>query len=507
MSVSPKNMVRLSKTTQDMPWARNIKKYSINLMWINKSLMEDQTYINHSKTTNELKEQLLEPALKWAKANLQATITIWYDGLYTTQEAVKRTQDVLHSLQTQELSNTAILLKDIRSIPVVKDNPDVFSDSLPVYFRIDLLKVIIIVDAIEREFNDAAIFSDLEVGDCRPNKDRMNKDELFSAIPFTEDSARLVTAGLILNNDSGYNENQFIQLYNNPVMIFAIKHAVINVNLKRAITALNFKHKEDWMLEDSIRALSRCVFSSTQEDVFAYYQAITNPNYELLVRADIVEKGSEQDTWLPYNPDEHGYSPFGLYCFGRCGAVIFDKNDKTIKPKTVFKLPDVGSCHDAAREVNVRRGGDHYSVFTTIPPKRPAISCDGLYRCYLMETGWVLRKPLISEKNSFIDSLVVDPYTIFEHYAKLLNSIFLIGNPITLVLEYLNIPETILDWLNKQKKLNTEKLHTPVASTTVMTEINAKTTGNNPPLIFSSPPAHTAFTTTSTCLTAKRANI
>jgi hypothetical protein len=74
---------------------------------------------------------------------------------------------------------------DVRQISVVRDNPDVFSSQIPVYYRVDMLKVIVLIYSIENEGCDAAIFSDLEVGEQRPKKDRMDKSELFS-VPITK---------------------------------------------------------------------------------------------------------------------------------------------------------------------------------------------------------------------------------------------------------------------------------------------------------------------------------
>ena len=84
----------------------------------------------------------------------------------------------------------------------MKQNIDAFSDQIPVYFRIDLLKCIIVIDAIERDSQDAAIFADLEVGDGREH--RMSKEELF---PSNRDPQR---SGFFMNTNGGRIEGEAI---------------------------------------------------------------------------------------------------------------------------------------------------------------------------------------------------------------------------------------------------------------------------------------------------------
>jgi hypothetical protein len=508
MSVTTQKMITFPQATQDFPWARDILQYSINLMWINKKLIAERIYINDAKTESELSEQLLVPALKWAKANPSATVNLWYDSVHTSQESLKRTQEVLASLMAKEYKDSIVHLRDVREIPIVKDNPDAFSDYLPVYFRVDLLKAIIVVDAIERLGDDSAIFSDLEVGDWRTNKDRMSKEELFS--PLNEDSSRFAKAGLILNKEISRNENQFIQLYNNPAMIFAIQHAVINVNLTRAISALSLKHKKRWLEEDCVQSLATVVYPSIQVDVFAFYEAITSPEYRLTVRPDIVGKGTCNDTWVLYNPDEHGYTPFGLHCFNRTGVVIYRQNEngknECIRVKTVFKLPEVEISDGAGRKVDVRGGSDHYKFAYLLPAAdripKPAFSNDGIYRCVLLDTR-------------------ADRLLMFEHWNIISNDWLPIKELRNLIAEYLSDPQTLLEWRKQYKAIRnystssaatasralTASMAPSVAASAASTaasmpskasdpaikEIDLKTAKDKPVVVFSSGPYSAAL--------------
>jgi hypothetical protein len=367
----------------------NVEEYSINLMWINRTLIKEQTYINNANNSEELKEKLLRPALEWKKANPDADVNIWYDSKYTTHKALERTIDVLIS-NCMEYSNIAINFRDVREIPIVMDNSDAFSHQLPIYFRVDLLKAIIVVDEIERGKKDASIFSDLEVGDKRPNQDRMDKKELFGS---DETLANYIKDGLIVNIAT-LRENQFLQLMNNKEMIHAIKHVIINANLMRAVTALNFKYRNKNRY--FLKALtSMSVFVDTVEKVFSYYIAITTPNFKIMVRPDIVQKNSsENDQWIEYIPKKHGYQVFGQINDGNINAYV--NNEKIIIVRTyIEKAHNIADIFDYEpankefkkrfmRDVDVRRNlrFDHED---RVEEGVPTNTDTGIYSCTFME--------------------------------------------------------------------------------------------------------------------------
>jgi hypothetical protein len=342
-----------------------IKKYSINLMWLNSTLEPKYKYINNSRNEEDLREKLLRPLVEWKKANPDtddigkiAEVNFWYDSKYTTETAINNTKKELSkyissnpNISEYQKKYININFQDIRKIPIVKNNPDVFSNQVPLYFRIDILKAIIVVYEIEIEKKDAAIFSDLEVGDLRPNKNRMNKEELFGS---EEVLTKYISAGLTLGagkpgidlylngiaislnslNIVGYPENQFFQLMANPKMIEAIKHTIINANLMRAAAALNYKkEKKD---DGFLRALtSSAVFKSTCEDALNYYMTITEGK-QIMVRPDIVNQGQEFDPWIPYIPEKHGYAIFGHYYHDTKKPKVYTLNSERLDTKNTI---------------------------------------------------------------------------------------------------------------------------------------------------------------------------
>jgi hypothetical protein len=180
--------------------------------------------------------------------------------------------------------------------------------------------------------------------------------------------------GLMLNHQSKdenptgnwYMENQFFQLVNNPRMISAIKNAIINANLARAEIALNSKDTEE--RKDLLsRGLPEAIFNSTKYDVWSYY-ASTAPGQSIKVRPDIVKQGTEFDSWVDYEPEQHGYAPLGNYSqFMRHWQV--DVNGEKFSRCEVMKY-SVFVCHAQGRNVDVRHGNIHGpdSILIDRPP-------------------------------------------------------------------------------------------------------------------------------------------
>jgi len=216
------------------------ENYSINMLWVNRELNSNQPYLCGNNSLTTLPRHFIEAALKWKKSNPNASVVIWYDGYSVNNKAQDNTLELLSTYQYQ-YSDLSIMFKDFREIDVVKNNPDIFSDYLPVYYRVDLLKLILCVHTIEYNHDEASIYADLQVGDLRVNKDRMGKDELFKR----EILERLEYLGLQVIKDGMKDENQFYQMVHKPEILKAVK-VYINASMARAEKALNLE-AEKWL--------------------------------------------------------------------------------------------------------------------------------------------------------------------------------------------------------------------------------------------------------------------
>ena len=356
--------------------ANDIHRYSINLLWINRTLVDGQRFLSPAQSEEELNERLLRPVLGWAVANPEARVCLWYDSAFATQESVPATLRVLQDqMKRSRVSNVA--LRCIRSIGIVAANPDCFSDQLPLYYRVDILKPIILVNAIESEGDDAAIFSDLEVGDLRPGRTRMGRAELFS--PAVMDG--LQTHGLLLNRVCGRSENQFLQMVRDDRMIRAIKDALVNVNLLRAVTGLN-SH-----IDPNISSLVTAPFMSTLQDVFYYYQG-TATGSSIKVNPCVINRGRSTDPWIDFDPRVHGHAPFGL-TFSPRQPIGLEPDPENpggwLEVNNMLRFPDhVGLNLGHSREVNVRNGNAHSYLVAERVARTPADGGD-LFCCTLWE--------------------------------------------------------------------------------------------------------------------------
>ncbi len=199
-----------------------------------------------------------------------------------------------------------IEFRDINDIPILKRNPDLFNEKIPLYFRIDILKLVICLHSLKNESKDSAIFADLDTGDLR-NKEgqlvrstRLNKEELFDEKSMND----LKQYGIITNAC----ENKFLQVVNNEYIVEALG---VNVNmcLNVIVHALNMDLLNIEGQEFYMSTVYNVAFYSTTKHVTRYYQSVIEDGIK--VRADIVGNGN-QDEWVKYDPQDHGYDILGV---------------------------------------------------------------------------------------------------------------------------------------------------------------------------------------------------
>lgn len=300
--------------------------YSINLMWINSKADQAGRFVCAGQT-NQGMQVTFNQLRKWSIANPDAIVNFWYDSSLTNPQAIQNMQDELMYLSLE--TGGEIKLRDIREIPFIQNNSDLFQSTLPVYFRIDYLKLIIGLYLMEDEGQDSVVYTDLSIG---ANVEKvLNKAELYSP----KILANLRKWGMLTGRDTWKPENQFFQFLNTPELIDSLKHA-INCCLYISVTALNYAHEnQNADISDTMNKVS---FTAM---VFVYiYLLSKRSNDPILIRADIVNEGSS-DTWVTYRPEEHQYALFGnLHKIADLGTyhVNFATNQIT-NLRDIVKLP------------------------------------------------------------------------------------------------------------------------------------------------------------------------
>ncbi|NRA47246.1 MAG: hypothetical protein HRU09_20030 [Oligoflexales bacterium] len=155
-------------SNRDYQSHQDIRDYSINFLCINKEENLDQEFICNKKFI----DKLLKSSANWKEQDSDAPINIWFDSKTISEDALHNSQKLLQP-------NHGIQLRDIRDIGIVQLNSNIFSPKMPLYFRIDLLKLVICNHQISDDDMDSAIFADIEV---QP----MDKSELFSSEYFSK---------------------------------------------------------------------------------------------------------------------------------------------------------------------------------------------------------------------------------------------------------------------------------------------------------------------------------
>jgi hypothetical protein len=195
--------------------------YSVNLMWINSSLNPHQEYLCNER------EACLNPIKNWVeKSDKRAEINIWYDSKFSSEIALEKTKNELRNILNPDA--TFPNFRDIRALQFVKDNENIFSQVIPVYFRADLLRIIATYELALKKDRDFFVYADFNVP-------ALSKKELFDP----ETLNQLNNFGLVMSRnpipiDANYENGFFILDAFNPSMMQATKLGLIDINIQRA---------------------------------------------------------------------------------------------------------------------------------------------------------------------------------------------------------------------------------------------------------------------------------
>ncbi len=272
----------------------NPNKFAINMIWLNRTLAPEQKLIfkeNWSEgdvsngSSRENYGELLNTALAWCETTPNAMMTIWYDSQVTTKAQVENTQQKIAEFPKSEGAEPK--LKDIRQIAIVSQNPDIFSDKMGLYFRIDLLKLIITHHLLTANHYNASIVTDIGI-------DPINEEQLFNQ----EYTSALNSKGVLVMN----SENGFIQAINSHAAIKSLA-LIINANLQRCWQGLHCKHSE--LRKFLLNNLFRAVYYDTISTLHFFSNGFKN--------GTIYIRDNDGGDWAEYDPEIQGHRPLGTY--------------------------------------------------------------------------------------------------------------------------------------------------------------------------------------------------
>lgn len=285
--------------------------YSVNLLWINRSLDSKQKYIYPANNEIELERKFLDPIYKWADATQGGVIKVWYDSKVTSLEAVQNTQSLIEKHQRAHPNAAPIELQDVRTnLAYIRRHPEAFSDELPVYFRVDLLRPVIAVTDL---FRSDRKYSYLVFGDL--DMEPMSREHLFDQ----ETLGKLHQYGIVMAHSKSYDfENGFHIIAGNNRLQDPLRTILIGLNIERAKFALAAKREIDelkikkerheLLSYEQERRLLNDPMQPLHQIVYGSYAAMFDLLFhnegwgELLVNLD----------HQPYRFGQHHYEPFGL---------------------------------------------------------------------------------------------------------------------------------------------------------------------------------------------------
>jgi hypothetical protein len=319
--------------------------YSINLMWINRNLEREQPFIHPSKNESSLIANFLRPAATWAFLHKGAVVNVWYDSYFLTDGAILSTQRFIDKYRNRDLM-APIILRDVRTIPKVVENATVFSEKIPVFFRVDLLRVVAALHVLKNAKEPTCfVYADLDI---KP----LSLEKLFDAETLKNFQAYgfvMAKGGAVVGN--GYTalyENSFqIISNNNANLLKAMSLVLVDVQIERAKNALRgqfFGHRGQCVM----KRLQESVYESYR-DMLIYWRSLEGKKdgWKLLL---VDEKGRKRD----YNEKIDGLRIFGLKhgcCYFRLVRVFESKLPLVALVMNIFYDEEVADLMIPVKEV------------------------------------------------------------------------------------------------------------------------------------------------------------
>lgn len=238
--------------------AKNIFKDGLNVAE-NADCLKDPDMLRKIMEKNEqpseewakIKKTFTYKISRWADANPNAQINLWYDSALVTQQAQQKTFDMMQAISKSK--GVDLKLRDIRQINLEGEIKNSLHPRAPVYFRVDLLKAVITDYMLDTNENGKyCVVSDIDI-------EPMSAQQIFDGrtVDFLD------SKGYVFNR-IGYGD------FENSFFIF------------------NKEHK------DVKKIHRKAIIKKTKEDIKDYRQYPKNTNFR-------VEMGSQ----FVYNQYKH----------------------------------------------------------------------------------------------------------------------------------------------------------------------------------------------------------
>ena len=205
-------------------------QYSINFMWINKKKIPDEQ-ARLFGDEEEFNEEFIKPISEWILANPGTSIKVWYDQSLAGESVIKRVREQLET-ETGRDNCANVTFNDIRGLEVVQQNEFAFKPEVPVRYRSDLLRSIVLDHVLQDPQNQQqyAVYADLKVKASKPS-------ELFDK----KTMSSLDEFGFVMAKGGPplrFENNFQILNKNNTQLIDSHKKVIIDLSLEKFKNAL-----------------------------------------------------------------------------------------------------------------------------------------------------------------------------------------------------------------------------------------------------------------------------
>jgi hypothetical protein len=237
--------------------AHDFTDYSLNLMWINQDLDRNGKYIFPAKNEEELKNNFLMNIKKWASSmREESTIQLWYDSDFVYENASEETQKVLEKVLGD--TSNRIVFRDVRDLEEVKEHEKVFSETMPINFRFDLLRAMIAYHSLMDHENEYFVYADLDVTP-------LSEEDIFDE----KTKKTLEDFGIVMARDYRLGfENAFQITSQDFDLLKAIKKVLIDVSINQANSFFEMNQGQNF--SKSSESLNQIVYDN-YKTMFDYF--------------------------------------------------------------------------------------------------------------------------------------------------------------------------------------------------------------------------------------------
>lgn len=198
----------------------DFKDYSINLLWIHEKNVTKKGHL-FGNDDKSLTERVISPIKDWNTKQPQAFINFWYDP-NRLPDAPNAIEETHKHLQASEINLNTIVFKSIRGLKIVQDNPNLFIEKVPIYFRVDFSKILI-GDHMMCNNNKYVVNVDCDIA-------AVNRAQLFNA----RSLMLLEELGYVFADLNGtQDENSFVMLRNHDSIRQLHKEVMIDKVLSK----------------------------------------------------------------------------------------------------------------------------------------------------------------------------------------------------------------------------------------------------------------------------------